>query len=398
MQTQHTTWRRGFTLIELLVVIAIIAVLAAILFPVFAKAREKAWQSTCLSNQRQLATAVSIYLQDNDETFFPYDHNVWSTKLVGMSPEVFHCPSTSDPGSPSTPNYGFNAALYGVSLGTMQSPAMTPLTADYNALNARPDYQIADWNNDIDPRHSNKDTVILACVDGHAAAEIVYNPNTPGSMLGPLLMKGYTPYDGAQVVMSQPSQINAYCNAAYGIGPNGGNPTIYTIPDAACYESSSTPPNVMITADLATSQAWNYMEVALGAYMATPVTNASYNNGLYLAMCGGFSLSQNATWGPTANLPYSFNPSGTSSDQTQCYATGAFFRMTAYIINSSATVVCSRVLGNSPPKTLGSFVVPVNWNTLQNQTQMALFSYSNGGQNAYAQNISIAVLPSIAKQ
>ncbi|MBC8102122.1 MAG: prepilin-type N-terminal cleavage/methylation domain-containing protein [Cytophagales bacterium] len=60
---------RGFTLIELLVVIAIIAILAAILFPVFAQAREKARQSSCLSNQKQLANAMMLYVQDYDETF-----------------------------------------------------------------------------------------------------------------------------------------------------------------------------------------------------------------------------------------------------------------------------------------------------------------------------------------
>ncbi|MCW3060774.1 MAG: prepilin-type N-terminal cleavage/methylation domain, partial [Capsulimonas sp.] len=59
----------GFTLIELLVVIAIIAILAAILFPVFAKAREKARQTTCASNLRQLGLAMLQYVQDNDETF-----------------------------------------------------------------------------------------------------------------------------------------------------------------------------------------------------------------------------------------------------------------------------------------------------------------------------------------
>lgn len=62
---------RGFTLIELLVVIAIIAILAAILFPVFAKAREKARQSSCLSNLKQLGSAYMMYVQDYDETL-PY--------------------------------------------------------------------------------------------------------------------------------------------------------------------------------------------------------------------------------------------------------------------------------------------------------------------------------------
>jgi prepilin-type N-terminal cleavage/methylation domain-containing protein/prepilin-type processing-associated H-X9-DG protein len=59
---------RGFTLIELLVVIAIIAILAAILFPVFAQAREQARRTSCLSNMRQLGTGVAMYTQDYDET------------------------------------------------------------------------------------------------------------------------------------------------------------------------------------------------------------------------------------------------------------------------------------------------------------------------------------------
>src|SRR6478736_3354335 len=61
--------RQGFTLIELLVVIAIIAILAAILFPVFAQAREKARQTSCTSNVKQLATGIMMYVQDYDEMF-----------------------------------------------------------------------------------------------------------------------------------------------------------------------------------------------------------------------------------------------------------------------------------------------------------------------------------------
>src|SRR5881296_1409417 len=61
--------KRAFTLIELLVVIAIIAILAAILFPVFAQAREKARQASCLSNLKQIGQGYLMYLQDNDEQF-----------------------------------------------------------------------------------------------------------------------------------------------------------------------------------------------------------------------------------------------------------------------------------------------------------------------------------------
>ena len=75
----------GFTLIELLVVIAVIAILAAILFPVFAQAREKARSTACLSNMRQIGTAVTMYIQDYDERY-PQEHPSCPNPAIGNAP------------------------------------------------------------------------------------------------------------------------------------------------------------------------------------------------------------------------------------------------------------------------------------------------------------------------
>ena len=98
--------RRGFTLIELLVVIAIIAILAAILFPVFAKAREKARQTSCLSNMKQINLAVLMYTSDYDETY-PGVRMCYQVNGVGVSwrrlvvpyirnQSLFQCPSNQE--------------------------------------------------------------------------------------------------------------------------------------------------------------------------------------------------------------------------------------------------------------------------------------------------------------
>jgi prepilin-type N-terminal cleavage/methylation domain-containing protein/prepilin-type processing-associated H-X9-DG protein len=90
---------RGFTLIELLVIIAIIAILAAILFPVFAKAREKARQSGCLSNMRQAGMATQMYMQDYDETV-PWSclGRIWTTRAyANVRPDDIYFPELLKP-------------------------------------------------------------------------------------------------------------------------------------------------------------------------------------------------------------------------------------------------------------------------------------------------------------
>ena len=108
--------RKGFTLIELLVVIAIIAILAAILFPVFSKAREKARQSACTSNQKQIGLATQIYIQENDESFPAA--NAWAAN-IGVSGKVLVCPTA---GKSLANGYAFNANLDSKALGKVPGP------------------------------------------------------------------------------------------------------------------------------------------------------------------------------------------------------------------------------------------------------------------------------------
>jgi len=111
--------RKGFTLIELLVVIAIIAILAAILFPVFAKVREKARQTSCLSNEKQLGLAFAQYEQDYDETN-PADTNIyadehgWAEELYPYvkSAGLYICPDDANHATyDNIISYGMNGNL-----------------------------------------------------------------------------------------------------------------------------------------------------------------------------------------------------------------------------------------------------------------------------------------------
>ena len=143
----HRNRKRAFTLIELLVVIAIISILAAILFPVFARARENARRTSCVSNGKQMGIATMMYVQDYDETY-PRNQQTrdgststywyWSELLQPYvkNRQIFNCPSTNRT-SIIDGGYGANVRMFvnrtstPTSLASVAAPASTYMIMDY---------------------------------------------------------------------------------------------------------------------------------------------------------------------------------------------------------------------------------------------------------------------------
>ncbi len=214
---------KGFTLIELLVVIAIIAILAAILFPVFAKARAKARQTQCLSNLKQIGLATALWSQDNNE-FFPASASYWTS--ISVPAGVLQCLSAN---STITNAYLYNIGIAGATLQSVLDATTTTMACDgittATVLAADPNYfpgstspNIAWSPLEVSYRHNltNGQANVLYC-DSHVASV-----NTGGVSVGGPYLGEQPPATNSYIVAPSGLGIIDPYNVMYGVSSAGG--------------------------------------------------------------------------------------------------------------------------------------------------------------------------------
>ena len=293
-----STGQSGFTLIELLVVIVIIAILCAILFPVFSSAREKGNMTTCLNNQRQLITMVQMYEQEHDE-ILPLATTIWSD--LNPSPGVLICPTAGT----DTPNaYGFNTWMSGMAVANIASPAQTPVLADAG------NNTISDWDNDLAVIHAS--CANIACADGHVVSA---NLKGASSNVVALMMQGYQLFPNVKSTTTLSNTITVQ---------NQGNPSGWfqywaqssaiNLPSIVLADTTTTPvtiPNVRAEYD-----------IVIRADNGTISAVSGYDQGGFVTFYHPNTYLTPGTVKFTDPLPSTFTANETVGYQNQLYALG----------------------------------------------------------------------------
>lgn len=295
MPTKRTT---AFTLIELLVVIAIIAILAAILFPVFAQAREKARQTSCLSNNKQLGLSVMMYLEDYDETYpLSYGFYPGIGWLSLYSHDVPADWATNDPATVAA--YGAfwanSTQPYVKSLGILACPSGAIYQDPFHAQNGDFAHPLKPWGNTT--------YTYNGLLHGYAQAGV----NTPAGLI--LMWEGYGKVQQAGAAFSYPlldctKDPNGPCayvpNSAgkdcYGGAdyPNGGASYYYSLgPNGEATFATEWIHTQGVTMTFADGHAkWRHLSSTASNDPGAPLATDPNNDPFYLYNKAGFG------WGP----------------------------------------------------------------------------------------------------
>jgi prepilin-type N-terminal cleavage/methylation domain-containing protein/prepilin-type processing-associated H-X9-DG protein len=381
----------GFTLIELLVVIAIIAILAAILFPVFARAREKARQTACLNNQRQIATGVLMYAQDHEE-LLPAA-GTWTE--VASSKGVLICPTL---GKKVANGYGFNKQLGEVALGDIASPSATLLLADVAATAPGNLLDCFSTTNAPDLRHSRG--ALFALADGHV--ELIAVP-AGADIVQTLLLKGIDLGGGITPALERAENWTV-------VGPTGdqnwfGSATTLALPTGA-YRTTAADPMITGQVDVdiyATNIEFdNYASdgVAMGLFVSDAESNVASSPWGKQAMTSGwyFGVSR---YRPLVNNMHYFKsrPTAFCNDDADASSSTLSIKMpipqgwhhyrVVFARNNCYMCVTNPPTGGpkiiTRPVTLASDQAP-------NQNKVYMYGYSaRGTQTQYAKNFTFAV-------
>jgi len=165
MQPSHQTMRihRGFSLIEVLVICAIVVGMISVFIPMLINSRERGRQTSCLNNQKQLATMIVTYTQDHD-SMLPKSDSVWLTlRAIRLPKDVFVCLTVRQANLTSLENdYVYNDALSGQEMGQIHLPAATMVTADGRSVG---NDNICRTQLDLAERHFRK--LNASFLDGH---------------------------------------------------------------------------------------------------------------------------------------------------------------------------------------------------------------------------------------
>jgi prepilin-type N-terminal cleavage/methylation domain-containing protein/prepilin-type processing-associated H-X9-DG protein len=317
---------RGFTLIELLVVIAIIAILAAILFPVFARAREKARQTTCSNNQKQIITTALMYAQDHEEVL-PAAASAWNEMALPAAALV--CPTA---GKKVSNGYVISTYTAGQALGDLPSdPTGTLFCADgvHKATAAPVTYDnVAYAPGDLDFRHAKGN--IAAYADGHVQVDKTINPLAWGYSFAGAKRENSGSQCSITFSSAGPSTGAAALNLATGLTGSWGN---YSYKPAGQSAVASPAVTTVGTKGVVVANATAPAGTML-TYFAAPFTTGCVTQSGTWANATP-SMGANFTWTDTATSVSSYNWRYTTSTGSINIAPGDYDSHTLTVVTGS---------------------------------------------------------------